>query len=133
MRIRHQRGGPGRWAWFFNPLAWQFLFVIGASFGHASVRGRTRAILPRWLTGLAVVVAGAVTVICLSWLAHWIYDPSPPLFLRLWYLTLDKTNLAPLRLLSFLALAGATLHFVRPDSAFPVSYTHLTLPTILLV
>jgi hypothetical protein len=109
---------PDNQAWFFNPLAWQFLFVIGATFGHASVRGRTSALLPRWLTGLSAIVAGAIMVICLTWLVHWIHDPFPPLFVRLWYFTLDKTNLAPLRLLSFLALAGATLHFVRPDSRF---------------
>ncbi|HUB97631.1 MAG TPA: OpgC domain-containing protein [Stellaceae bacterium] len=109
---------PDNQAWFFNPLAWQFLFVIGATFGHASVGGRTRPVVPRWLTGLAAIVAGIITFICLTWMAHWIYDPIQPLFVRLWYFTLDKTNLAPLRLFSFLALAGATLHFVRPDAAF---------------
>jgi hypothetical protein len=109
---------PDGQAWFFNPLAWQFLFVIGATFGHASARGRTSPLLPRWLTGLLAIVAGAIMFICLTWLVHWIHDPFPPLFVRLWYFTLDKTNLAPLRLVSFLALAGATLHFVRPDSRF---------------
>ena len=33
--------------------------------------------------------------------------------------TIDKTNLAPLRLFSFLMLALATVHFVRPESALP--------------
>jgi hypothetical protein len=104
---------PDNQAWFFNPLAWQFLFVIGASFGHARAW-----VVPRWLTRGAVVVAAVIAVICLSWFVHWFYDPFPPLALKLWSLTLDKTNLAPLRLVSFLALAGATLHFVRPDTAF---------------
>jgi len=109
---------PNNEAWFFNPLAWQFLFVIGASFGYARASGRPRRPLPRWLTLGAVAVAAVIAVISLSWTAHWIYDPFPPLFLKVWYLTLDKTNLAPLRLVSFLALAGATLHFVRPNSPF---------------
>ncbi len=110
---------PDNQAWFFNPLAWQFLFVIGATFGHGRAGGGTaRRPLPRWLTLAATVVAAFFAVISLSWTAHWIFDPFPPLFLKLWYLTLDKTNLAPLRLISFLALAGATLHFVRPDSRF---------------
>ena len=58
-------------------------------------------------------------VINLSWAIHWVYDPFPPLLARsLCDLTTDKTDLAPLRLLNFLALARATVHFVRPDSAF---------------
>jgi hypothetical protein len=110
---------PDNQAWFFNPLAWQLLFVIGATCGYGRAGGGpARRPLPRWLTLGAVFVAASVTLISLSWALHWIYDPFPPLFLKLWYLTLDKTNLAPLRLISFLALAGATLHFVRPDSRF---------------
>lgn len=110
---------PDNQAWFFNPLAWQLLFVIGATcgYGRAGVGAALRP-LPRWLTLTAVFVAAFFALISLSWTAHWIYDPFPPLFLKLWYLTLDKTNLAPLRLMSFLALAGATLHFVRLDSRF---------------
>jgi hypothetical protein len=106
---------PDAAPWFFNPLAWQFLFVIGATFGH---RRRDAPPLPRPLTLGAAVLAGLIMLIALSWMAHWFFEPFPAFFLRLWYLTLDKTDLAPLRLLSFLALAGATLHFVRPDSAF---------------
>jgi hypothetical protein len=112
---------PEQQPWFFNPLAWQFLFVIGASLGFGRADGRPRPPLPRWLTGAAAIVAAIIAVISLSWLVHWAYDPFPPLFLKLWYLTLDKTNLAPLRLLSFLALAGATLHFVRVDTPFLAS------------
>jgi hypothetical protein len=109
---------PDNHAWFFNPLAWQLLFVIGATFGHARAGGAPRRQLPRWLTRIAVLVAAVFAMISLSWTAHWIFDPFPALFLKLYYQTLDKTNLAPLRLLSFLALAGATLHFVRLDSRF---------------
>jgi hypothetical protein len=108
---------PDNQAWFFNPLAWQLLFVIGATCAYARAGHRQR-VVPGWLTRAAVVVAASVTFISLTWMAHWMYDPFPPLFLKLWYFTLDKTNLAPLRLFSFLALAGATLHFVRPHSRF---------------
>ena len=108
---------PDNQAWFFNPLAWQFLFVIGASCAYARA-GRDRRLLPRWLSGAAAAAAAGILFISLTWMAHWMYDPFPPLFLKLWYLTLDKTNLAPMRLFSFLALAGATLHFVQPDSRF---------------
>ena len=108
---------PDNQSWFFNPLAWQLLFVIGATCAHAR-SGTGQRLLPRWLTLAAAIVAGSITLISLTWMAHWMYDPFPPIFLKLWYLTLDKTNLAPLRLFSFLALAGATLHFVQPDARF---------------
>jgi hypothetical protein len=109
---------PANAQWYFNPFAWQFLFVIGASCGHARVRGIVPLPIPPWLRLGAVASAGAILVICVSWMVHWFYDPFPPLFLQLWYLTLDKTNLAPLRLFSFLALAVATLQFVKPQSRF---------------
>ena len=45
--------------------------------------------------------------------------PFPPLFAKqLWSYSLDKTNLAPLRLISFLMLAVATMHVVKPESRF---------------
>ncbi len=109
---------PAHQAWFFNPLAWQFLFVIGATCGHARARGIVPLPIPRWVTLGAVALTAFVAVVSLTWMAHWWYDPFPPLFLRLWNETLDKTNLAPLRLLSFLSLAGATLYFVKRDSIF---------------
>jgi hypothetical protein len=104
-------------AWFFNPLAWQFLFVVGASFGYAATGVRQMRI-PLWLQRLAVATAGIILLINLTWDVHWFYDPFTPIFLRLWYLTLDKTNLAPLRLVSFLALAGSVIYFVKRDSGF---------------
>ena len=109
---------PENHVWYFNPLAWQFLFVIGATCGHARARGIAPLPVPRWLLRGAVAVTAAVTVVSLTWAVHYWYDPFPPLFVRLWNATLDKTDLAPLRLLSFLALAGATLQFVKRDSGF---------------
>jgi hypothetical protein len=110
---------PSHDVWFFNPLAWQFLFVIGATAGYGRISpGRP---LPgrEWLGRAALAVAALIAVISLTWTAHWIYDPFPPLFAKaLWNYTLDKTNLAPLRLFSFIVLATATVRLVRPESAF---------------
>jgi hypothetical protein len=92
--------------------------VIGASLGHASRRGRPPLPYFRVVSGFAAVAAGAIALINLTWAAHWIYDPFPALFLKLWYLTLDKSNLAPLRLFSFIVLALAALHFIKPESRF---------------
>jgi hypothetical protein len=112
---------PDDRVWFFNPLTWQFLFVIGASLGYLRARGHPPFQPPRWIAWPAVAVAGGIALIGLSWMAHWIYDPFPPLFETLWYLTLDKTNLAPLRLVSILALAIATLYLVAPEARFLAS------------
>jgi hypothetical protein len=110
---------PAAHVWFFNPLAWQFLFVIGAALGHAGVTGRRPRRLPVWLPRLTVAIAAVFAIINLSWAAHWMHDSFPPLFAKqLWNHTIDKTDLAPLRLANFLVLAAAVVHFVKPDSAF---------------
>ena len=113
---------PAHDVWFFNPLAWQFLFVIGATAGHDQVSGRPPFPTKRWMGRIAVAIALCIAIINFSWTLHWIYDPIPPLFAKaLWSYSLDKTNLAPLRLFSFLCVAMATVHFVRPDSGFLLS------------
>jgi hypothetical protein len=122
LTLRHGWGVPAYPAenvWYFNPLAWQFLFVIGASAGHARVSGRWPFPHGAWLSQLAVLLAAFLVIVNLSWLIHWAYDPFPAILAKqLLSHTIDKTNLAPLRLLNFLALALATVYFVRPDSAF---------------
>ncbi len=110
---------PATNVWFFNPLAWQFLFVIGASAGHARVSGNWPFPRGPWLSPLAVALTGFLVIVNLSWLIHGLWDPFPALLAKpLLHYTIDKTNLAPLRIVNFLALALATVHFVRPDSAF---------------
>ncbi len=105
--------------WFFNPLAWQFLFVIGAASGYARVRGGWPFPAGPWLSRLAIALAGLCIVINLSWVIHILYEPFPALLLKpLYTYTIDKTDLAPLRLVNFLVLALATVHFVRPENAF---------------
>ncbi len=105
--------------WFFNPLAWQFLFVIGATAGFSRVTGIWPFPSRLWFRVLAVGIAGFCALVALDWTIHWLYDPFP-LFLakQLWMHTLDKTNLAPLRLIDFLAIAATTMIFVKPDSGF---------------
>jgi hypothetical protein len=90
-------------AWHYNPLAWQLLFIIGASCGYQALGGRA---LPshRWVT---VAAAGIVTLCAatdLSWLGHQLYEPFPA-FLSAELRPLENTDLGPLRLVNFLALA----------------------------
>ena len=112
-------GFPEGHVWFFNPLAWQLLFVIGAVFGYAVVSGETVLPSGRWPGVLAAVIAAAAALINLSWLAHSYYPAVPDLLgPKLWPLVTDKTNLAPLRLINFLALAAVAARWVPADSRF---------------
>jgi hypothetical protein len=103
--------------WFFNPLAWQFLFVIGATAGYAPYSRQSLPINSAWLGKLSVGIAIAIGIISVSWTIHSAYEAFPALLQReLSPLVEDKADLAPLRLISFLALAIASAHIVRRDS-----------------
>jgi hypothetical protein len=122
LTLRHGWGIPAypAYTWYFNPLAWQFLFVIGATAGYSRVSGVWPFPEGEWVSRLAVALSAAVCLITLSWLFHeHVWDPFPAILEKpLLRLTGDKTNLAPLRLVNLLALALATVYFVRPESAF---------------
>jgi hypothetical protein len=110
-------GYPEDQVWFFNPLAWQLLFVIGAACGFAGIIGRPLSPSGPWLLGPAVAVVTASAVIKLSWTIHGIYDPFHALLLKpLW--PINKTNLVPIRLVHFLAVGIVVVHLVSIDSPF---------------
>jgi len=89
--------------WFFNPLAWQFLFVSGAALAYRNERGTHLAKPPRPLMLIAAAVFVGCFIIKLSWTIHGVWDSFPALLLKpLW--PVNKTSLAPLRLVPFLAL-----------------------------
>jgi hypothetical protein len=89
--------------WFFNPFAWQFLFVIGAVFGHPANQGKFDFLNSKWLFRAAVVVAIPVAAIqATDTLSHYVtglhsFRPNTAM--------LDKPALGVLRLISFFSLA----------------------------
>jgi hypothetical protein len=94
---------PEGHVWYFNPLAWQFLFVSAALLGHARIRGQTQLPFSRVLFPAAAVIFVAAFLIKLSWTIHGVWDAFPGLFLKqLW--PINKNNLSPLRLIPFSAL-----------------------------
>ncbi|HEV3175971.1 MAG TPA: OpgC domain-containing protein [Stellaceae bacterium] len=110
---------PDEHPWFFNPLAWQFLFVIGAVCGDFQAHGRRVLPEPRWIPWLAGGIVVFCAVVSLTWLIHSFYDPFPPILAQeLWRPAIDKTNLSPVRLINFLALAVAAVSVLPRDSAF---------------
>jgi hypothetical protein len=106
---------PGR-EWYFNPLAWQFLFVTGAALGLGV---RSPPVLARWkpqLLALAAAIVAVALVIRLSWTIHGLWDPLPGLFLpSLW--PVDKTDLSPIRMVPFFAAAWLVAVLIPPASA----------------
>ena len=99
--------------WAFNPLAWQVLVVLGAWWIIAGkivrpwVRSRTALALAMLYLLLSLVVA-------LSWRIKPLEALIPQALLQLLY-PLDKSNLDPLRLLHFLAIAVLATWFVPRD------------------
>jgi hypothetical protein len=109
---------PNDEGWFFNPFAWQFLFIVGATAGTA--QSAAQPSLPHWpwIPRAAIAVTVAVAAIKVSWLAHGLWDGIPALFGEQFEeLAGDKSNLSPVRLVSFFALALTIVHFMRRDSA----------------
>ena len=109
---------PDNEGWFFNPFAWQFLFIVGATAGTA--QSAAQPSLPHWpwIPRAAIAVTIVVAVIKLSWVAHDLWEGIPALFPdQLQELANDKSDLSPVRLVSFFALALTVVHFMGRDSA----------------
>jgi hypothetical protein len=94
---------PVAGTWFFNPLAWQAIFVLG--FTLAQPRSGLGAFARRnigWLrlAGVPIVVAGAAVHIFDLW-----PDPTRVPNPKLFFIA-DKTFMTPMRLIQFLALVA---------------------------
>lgn len=112
---------PVEGVWFFNPFAWQLIFVLGFEMGGATGLGGFVRRHLRWIRPLAVLVVAAGAVAALS-----DYEPDPTRVPdpKLFFV-FDKTYLPPARLLHFLAtaatFAGAFVYvarFVPPVARF---------------
>jgi len=107
----------GSEGWFFNPLGWQFIFVIGFLVGQA-VRGKKGPKLPPrsiWLTALAVLITGSGFVWQLSWQLRPEWGDNVSGLLAEALVHVDKTALHPARLIGILAMAYLVGHFVPRD------------------
>jgi hypothetical protein len=101
-------------AWFFNPLAWQLIFVFGAwcALGGAA---RLARFIHSWpALALAIVYLAFSFAISLTWHIP-LLDSYMPKWLTEFIYPVDKTNLDVLRFTHFLALATLTARFVRRD------------------
>jgi hypothetical protein len=101
--------------WFFNPFAWQLLFMVGAVLSYAPPR-MPRARWPLDLLAILILLAGFIVI--------WVIDTHPPILASMpaavirFVITEDKTGLHPFRLLSILSLAWLVARLVPADAAW---------------
>ncbi|HTB45611.1 MAG TPA: OpgC domain-containing protein [Acetobacteraceae bacterium] len=101
--------------WFFDPFAWQFLFMIGAVLSYAPPRW-PRVRWPFDVLSVTILTAGIVVI--------WVIDVHPrllgamPGWVIRYVITEDKTGLHPFRLLSILSLTWLVARTVPRGAAW---------------
>jgi hypothetical protein len=115
-------------SWYFNPFAWQLLFVFGAWCALGGAKRLAPALQWPATMVIAILYLGFAFVIAMSWylpeqisiVPHWLEDLIYPI---------DKTNLDVLRFAHFLALAALTVRFV--PRTWPMLGSWILYPAIL--
>ncbi len=104
-----------RGEWFFNPLAWQLIFVFGAWCALGGATQLAEVIRSRAAMVIAIAYLVFSFAISLTWYSPTL-DSHVPQWLTDFIYPVDKTNLDVLRFAHFVALATLTVRFVRRDS-----------------
>ncbi|PHN32633.1 OpgC domain-containing protein [Pseudomonas sp. ICMP 561] len=100
----------GGGVWYFNPVAWQLLFVLGGACALTAEAKPSTDIEPRPLTRQPLFMISAMyllvaAVMTFSWKFPVLHPVLMPQFVADGLYPINKTDLGPLRLLHFLALA----------------------------
>lgn len=99
--------------WYFNPFTWQLLFTLGA---WAALGGRARMqVLARSRAVLAASIAFVVFAAVVTLADRFETTAFLPTGMLEWFVPNDKTNLAPYRVLHFLAVAVMVVRMVQSD------------------
>jgi hypothetical protein len=113
--------------WFFNPFAWQLLFVFGAWCAVGGAQRLHGLLRSRIVFAVAIAYLAFSLFITLTW--HFdALKPLVPDWLAEVLYPIDKTNLDVLRFAHFLALAAVTVRFVPRD--WPVLKWRVLQPAI---
>ena len=104
---------------YFNPFAWQFLFVIGAWYSCHCAPWLRAIVQSRVVLVLAIAYLAIGLIIALSWKFTSLAWLIPTDVAKLIY-PIDKSHLAPLRLLHFLSLAIVVSRLTPPDWHGPI-------------
>jgi len=100
--------------WFFNPFAWQLLFVFGAWCALGGAKRLAPVLRSRTVLAVAIAYLIFAFVITLTWYIEPL-GRLVPNWLSEWMYPIDKTNLDVLRFAHFVALAAVTVRFVPRD------------------
>ncbi len=100
--------------WFFNPFAWQLLFVFGAWCALGGAHRLAGVLRSPAILVIAIAYLLFAFLITLTWHIEGL-DRFVPGWLSEWMYPIDKTNLDVLRFAHFLALAAVTVRFVPRD------------------
>jgi hypothetical protein len=106
--------------WYFNPLAWQLLVVLGAWW---VISGRSRfqgLVQSRYAVSMAVAYLLLAFFVAFGWSIKPLGILLPGSIANLIY-PINKSDLDPLRLLHFLALAILAARFVPENREEPVN------------
>jgi hypothetical protein len=95
--------------WYFNPITWQFLFMIGAVLAYHPIRLPGPQRVYDILTG--VILVGGVLLLWLVWPYADADLRISPVVARV-LISVDKQNLHPMRLLSIFALVWLVVRTV---------------------
>jgi hypothetical protein len=98
-------------SWFFNPYAWQLLFVFGAWCALGGAERMSRILDSKITIALAAAYLLFAFAVTLTWHFPKI-DFLMPNMLARWMYPISKTDLDVLRFAHFLALATLTVHFI---------------------
>ena len=99
---------------YFNPLAWQVLFVFGAWYADKGAGRLRRVVRSRPVLALAMLYLAFSLAIALSWQIKALEGFIPEAVSKLIY-PIYKSHLAPVRLLHFLALAVVVSRLTPPE------------------
>jgi hypothetical protein len=100
--------------WYFNPFAWQLLFVFGAWCALGGARRMARILASRITLGLCIAYLAFAFCVTLTWHVPQLNMFMPP-WLESWMYPINKTDLDVLRFTHFLALAAIVVRFLHKD------------------
>ncbi|MCX7308815.1 MAG: OpgC domain-containing protein [Afipia sp.] len=101
---------PAGATWYFNPFAWQLMFVFGAWCGVGGVKTIWPIIESRIGQAIAILWIAFALVVVMTWRIPVLDAMVPKWFIKAIY-PIDKTNLDMLRFTHFLAVALLVARF----------------------
>jgi hypothetical protein len=104
---------------YFNPFAWQFLFVVGVWYSCECSPWLQAVVQSRIVLAFAIVYLAFSLIVVLSWQFKSLGWLLPEQMEKLIY-PIDKSHMAPLRLFHFLALAIVVSRMTSPDWRGPI-------------